>query len=82
LTCAIYRKLKIYLLFLGKEESEILYSSVSLNDCILCNEEGGICDFSRQLFSFGLYENELHIFGGQREGEVLQDMIVLNLGNE
>ncbi len=53
--------------------------AVELNECVICNEEGGICDFSRQQFSYGLYQNHLHVFGGKREGEVLQDLIVINI---
>ncbi len=73
---------QIHSIFLLEEDTQwtVEKSFVTLNECMLCNEEGGICDFSRQLFSYGTYENELHVFGGIREGEVLQDLIVINMG--
>ncbi len=54
--------------------------SVALIKCILCEEEGGLCEFSRQKFAFGLYENQLHIFGGTRQGEVLNDINIIDIG--
>eukprot|EP00002_Diphylleia_rotans_P034042 TRINITY_DN7285_c0_g1_i5.p1 TRINITY_DN7285_c0_g1~~TRINITY_DN7285_c0_g1_i5.p1 ORF type:complete len:2384 (+),score=458.96 TRINITY_DN7285_c0_g1_i5:132-7283(+) len=76
----------------GKDESAVLHSinidnkatsskEVKIDLCTECSDEGGVCYFGRQHFSFGLHDSELHIYGGVRQGEVLSDVLVIELAS-
>eukprot|EP00002_Diphylleia_rotans_P035707 TRINITY_DN781_c0_g1_i10.p1 TRINITY_DN781_c0_g1~~TRINITY_DN781_c0_g1_i10.p1 ORF type:complete len:2527 (-),score=625.44 TRINITY_DN781_c0_g1_i10:128-7708(-) len=77
--------------FDGTKESDLLriidldsktveIRNITLDECVKCADEGGICEFGRQRFmSFADQDGMMHVYGGVRQGEVLADMIVVEL---
>eukprot|EP00002_Diphylleia_rotans_P016595 TRINITY_DN322_c0_g1_i1.p1 TRINITY_DN322_c0_g1~~TRINITY_DN322_c0_g1_i1.p1 ORF type:complete len:2502 (+),score=409.05 TRINITY_DN322_c0_g1_i1:87-7592(+) len=74
----------------GQSESDLLFSldlenaqwsskTPRLLECLPCLDEGGLCRFSRQRFAHHLIGQELHVYGGIREGQVLHDVFILNI---
>ncbi len=54
--------------------------TVELDKCIICDQDKGLCNFSRQRMVSGIIGNKLHVYGGSLNGQVLADILVIELG--
>jgi hypothetical protein len=53
-----------------------------MHDCIECLDEGRNCTYGRQNFAFSSNEKEVHIFGGLRMRDPLEDIIIIDIGRD
>eukprot|EP00002_Diphylleia_rotans_P030967 TRINITY_DN640_c0_g1_i7.p1 TRINITY_DN640_c0_g1~~TRINITY_DN640_c0_g1_i7.p1 ORF type:complete len:2512 (+),score=542.25 TRINITY_DN640_c0_g1_i7:107-7642(+) len=64
---------------LDLESETASISPLLLDKCVACVDEGGVCEFGRQLFASAVIGNEMHVYGGVRQAEVLADILVIDL---
>eukprot|EP00002_Diphylleia_rotans_P039547 TRINITY_DN9193_c0_g2_i1.p1 TRINITY_DN9193_c0_g2~~TRINITY_DN9193_c0_g2_i1.p1 ORF type:complete len:2481 (-),score=465.82 TRINITY_DN9193_c0_g2_i1:92-7534(-) len=49
------------------------------SSCLECDAEDKKCSFQRKSFAYGLIGSHIHVYGGSRDGEILADMVVLDI---
>eukprot|EP00002_Diphylleia_rotans_P016600 TRINITY_DN322_c0_g2_i1.p1 TRINITY_DN322_c0_g2~~TRINITY_DN322_c0_g2_i1.p1 ORF type:complete len:2542 (+),score=316.64 TRINITY_DN322_c0_g2_i1:99-7724(+) len=77
---AEYQELLVFTLE-GYSVQGLIRKPIALHHCTKCDEEKGICSFSRQFPAIGFFQNELHIYGGITQTRVWQDVLVYSLDN-
>ena len=53
---------------------------LELSECVSCDADSGMCDFSRQDMAMGVSGQELHVYGGYSKGYALHDVLIFSLG--